>query len=111
MFQTPWLYGVPRAFTQVLRLVMDICGTIYRLGHLYDAMLQAPSNKIPFVFSCNFNSPKCTICSLAKFNKLHFSSHNSFSLHSFELIHRDLWALMKKLPMIINLTFMTIVDI
>lgn len=62
-----------------------------RLGHLSDQCLHTLKRSLHFDTSKAHAHTPCYICPLAKQKRLPFVSNNHMALHSFDLVHCDIW--------------------
>ena len=60
-----------------------------RLGHPSDMKVHALSHLFPFLQHCC--TKDCIVCPLAKQKRLPFPFDNKRAIHSFDLVHMDVW--------------------
>ena len=80
----------------------------FRMGHPSSERLQCMQSYYPILR--NNKSFTCNTCHYAKHKKLPFPSSNSYALHSFDLLHVDIWGPCSKPSMHGHRYFLTIVD-
>lgn len=93
------LYILSRPTLSTSSPVVSFCGSVLsddrlwhlRLGHPSSAVLHKLHHAIPSLKSSAPDSSPCHICLLAKQRRLAYVSNNNLSLHSFDLVHLDVW--------------------
>ena len=79
-----------------------------RLGHPSDVKLHSLSHLFPFLQNCC--TKDCNVCILAKQKRLPFPFYNKRAIHSFDLVHMDVWGPFSVPTTARHRYFLTIVD-
>jgi len=89
---------------------VDVSANVWhsRLGHLSDSRMHLLTHVIPGCSS--LSNKECSVCPLAKQHRLPFSTSHTYSNHSFELIHCDIWGPFSSSSSNGSKFFLTIVD-